>query len=106
MQLLLRNGNARLGAMGIEEIKHHPWLQDVEWEKLTAKKLKAPFRPISIEEDYQSYKEQISEDTVVENQEEVLLMLRDGETQSLFEGYYYENKEEGRDKRTSYTTYT
>ena len=52
MQLLLRNGNARLGAMGIEEIKHHPWLQDVEWEKLTAKKLKAPFRPISIEEDY------------------------------------------------------
>ena len=52
MQLLLRNGNARLGAIGIKEIKQHPWLQDVEWERLAAKKLKVPFRPISIEEDY------------------------------------------------------
>ena len=52
------------------------------------------------------YKEQISEDTLVENKKDLLLMLRDGKTQSLFEGYIYENKEEDRDKRTSYTTYT
>lgn len=43
----------------------------------------------SIEEDYDSYKEQISEDTIVDNQEETMLMLRDRETQSLFEGYYF-----------------
>ena len=39
-----------------------------------------------------------------------MLMLRDNETQSLFEGYHYE-KDEGRERRvssyaTSYTTHT
>jgi hypothetical protein len=34
--------------MGIDEIKQHAWLQDVEWDRLLARKAKAPFRPISI----------------------------------------------------------
>jgi hypothetical protein len=46
MQLLLRNVASRLGSGGIEEIKEHAWLQDVEWEKILSKKMKAPFRPI------------------------------------------------------------
>ena len=30
-KLLLRNPDQRLGSNGIEEIKEHPWLADVEW---------------------------------------------------------------------------
>ena len=44
----MRNPNARLGAAGIDEIKEHPWLQDVDWDKLLAKRIRAPFRPIVI----------------------------------------------------------
>lgn len=36
-----------------------------------------------------------------------MLMLRDADTQSLFEGYYFENKEDPKDIRVStFTTYT
>lgn len=46
IKLLLRNPQARLGVNGIEEIKEHQWLADVEWERIEQKKLKAPFKPI------------------------------------------------------------
>lgn len=40
---------------------------------------------MSIEEDYESYREQISEDSLPsEKDEELSLMLRKGETQQLF----------------------
>jgi serine/threonine protein kinase len=43
-RLLLRNPQERLGGNGIQEIKEHPWLADVDWEKLAQKRIKAPFR--------------------------------------------------------------
>ena len=46
IQLLLRNPDQRLGANGIEEIKDHPWLADIEWDKIYHRKAKSPFRPI------------------------------------------------------------
>ena len=55
----------------------------------------------SIEEDYESYKEQISEDTIIDNEEETLMVLRDKDTQSLFDGYNFDRQEEAREKRTS-----
>eukprot|EP00919_Chromeraceae_sp_WS-2016_P027206 GHVR01064670.1.p1 GENE.GHVR01064670.1~~GHVR01064670.1.p1 ORF type:complete len:144 (-),score=9.81 GHVR01064670.1:328-759(-) len=76
-QLLIRNPDQRLGANGINEIKNHPWFVDIDWQKMANKKLKAPFIPISIEDDYDNYKEQISEDTLMEDVEETKLMLRD-----------------------------
>ena len=39
----------------------------MDWEKLADKKIPAPFLPVSIEEDYNNYKECISEDTEIEN---------------------------------------
>ena len=48
IQLLLRNPQVRLGVNGIEEVRNHPWLADVEWERIEQKKLKAPFKPIVI----------------------------------------------------------
>ena len=92
----MRNPSQRLGSRGIDEIKDHPWLSDIQWEKLMSKKVKSPFKPLSIEEDYDNYKEQISEDTVNDNEEEIHLLLRRGETQELFEGYHFERSEADR----------
>ena len=44
-KLLLRNPERRLGAAGIEEIKDHPWLADIDWDRLLQKKIKSPFKP-------------------------------------------------------------
>lgn len=81
-----------MGSNGIEEIKRHEWLKGVDWGKMERKELKAPYVPLTIEEDYEEYSQQISEDSLDENAEENLLMLRDGEVQSLFEGYYFDRK--------------
>lgn len=56
----------------------------IDWKRLAKKQLQAPFVPLSIEENYDDYKEQISEDSIDENLEENLLMLRDQKVQSLF----------------------
>lgn len=47
-KLLIRNPEQRLGANGIEEIKEHPWLADVDWDKMVQRKIKSPFKPLSI----------------------------------------------------------
>lgn len=59
----------------------------MDWEKLADKKIPAPFLPVSIEEDYNNYKECISEDTEIENMEEYKLVLRHRDTQEAFMGY-------------------
>lgn len=43
-RLIQRKAQKRLGFNGIEEIKNHPWLEDIEWEKLLSKSLKSPFK--------------------------------------------------------------
>lgn len=40
---LLRKPFKRLGFRGIEEIKQHPWLNNIYWKELANKKLKSPF---------------------------------------------------------------
>jgi hypothetical protein len=86
-QLLQRNPEKRLGSGGIHEIKQHPWLADTDWKALQEKTQPSPFIPMSIEDNYEDYKEQISEDTIDENAEETGMLLRDREVQALFEGY-------------------
>ena len=83
-QLLIRNPLNRLGSNGIDQIKNHPWFSSIDWKKLLRKELRAPYVPLSIEDNYEDYKEQISQDTIDENLEENLLMLRDKDVQSLF----------------------
>ena len=57
-----------------------------------------------IEDNYEDYKGQISEDTVVENVEESKLLLRDRKVQELFEGYYFDSTQTHR-KATKNTIY-
>jgi hypothetical protein len=47
-KLLIRNPLNRLGANGIEELKEHPWLRDVDWYKMSKKQIKAPYIPVVI----------------------------------------------------------
>ena len=42
----MRNPSQRLGSKGIDELKDHPWLSDIQWEKLLNKKAKSPFKPM------------------------------------------------------------
>jgi hypothetical protein len=44
-RLIQQNPEDRLGALGIAEIKQHPWLQNFPWTKLELKQIVAPFRP-------------------------------------------------------------
>lgn len=44
-RLILQNPAERLGALGIAEIKQHPWLEEFAWSKLEQKQFIAPFRP-------------------------------------------------------------
>lgn len=82
-----RNPNKRLGCNGFDELKEHPWLADVDWRLIKQKCFKPPFVPVTIEENYEDYKGQISEDTIDDNVEETRMMLRDNEVQALFQGY-------------------
>ena len=75
--------------------------------------MKSPYIPLvlvslwqSIEENYDDYKEQISEDTVDENAEETRMMLRDSEVQALFAGYEFSDLRGARKKSLRSTNHT
>lgn len=40
-----RKPSNRLGSSNPDEVKNHPWLQDVDWSKMLAMELDAPFLP-------------------------------------------------------------
>ena len=44
-KLIIRRPIKRLGYSGINEIKSHPWLKDINWDLLKDKKIKAPYIP-------------------------------------------------------------
>ena len=43
--LLSRDINTRLGSQGPEEVKNHPWCEEINWIRILKKKLVPPFRP-------------------------------------------------------------
>ena len=44
-QLIVLNPDLRLGANGIEELKSHPWFDDVEWDRIEARTVIPPALP-------------------------------------------------------------
>ena len=44
-RLLKRKPKERLGFNDIEEIKNHPWLRDVNWDKIYNKEVRCPYKP-------------------------------------------------------------
>lgn len=44
-RLLKRNKESRLGYNGIEELKKHEWLSNINWKRLSRKEITPPFIP-------------------------------------------------------------
>lgn len=43
--LLTRDRTKRLGANGVEEIKHHPFLSNLNWKEIENKSCSSPIQP-------------------------------------------------------------
>lgn len=44
-RLLKRKAAERLGHGGTQEVLSHPWLKEIDWNKMMAKKYPSPFLP-------------------------------------------------------------
>ena len=83
-KLLERKPQNRLGFNGIEEIKKHPWLNNIDWEKLLRHEESAPLVPPT-EGNYDTA--QISRDW----QDQLKRISFKGlNPEKLFEGYFYD----------------
>ena len=66
-KLLKRKAEKRLGYNGIDELKNHSWMNNIDWEKLEMKKIKPPFIPNKKEnydKNYCEEEEEIGEETI------------------------------------------
>ena len=66
-KLLIRKGDLRLGHGGINELKNHPWMQNMDWKLLAEKKIMPPFVPKNSENYDKKYCEgddEIGEETI------------------------------------------
>ena len=66
-KLLKRKAEKRLGYNGIEELKNHPWMEDIDWEELKMKKINPPFIPSNKEnydKNYCEEEDEIGEETI------------------------------------------
>jgi serine/threonine protein kinase len=66
-KLLIRKGDLRLGHGGINELKEHPWMENIDWKLLAEKKVQPPFVPKSSENYDKKYCEgddEIGEETI------------------------------------------
>ena len=87
--LLQRKPSKRLGYKNISEIKEHPWMEDIDWDLLNNKELKAPFLPYSNKEnfdkEYCEGEEKIGEETMERYDEYIQSEYFEG----LFPNYTY-----------------
>ena len=66
-KLLIRKPEKRLGYKGVQELKSHPWMKEIDWEKLSLKKIEPSFIPNKNEnydKNYCEEEEDIGEETI------------------------------------------
>ena len=66
-KLLKRKAEKRLGYNGIDELKNHSWMNNIDWEQLEMKKIKPPFIPNKKEnydKNYCEEEDEIGEETI------------------------------------------
>ena len=66
-KLLKRKEEKRLGYNGIDELKNHPWMEEIDWEKLKMKKINPPYIPSNKEnydKNYCEEEDEIGEETI------------------------------------------
>ena len=87
-QLLKRNYRERLGNKSIEDIKNHPWLKGVEWEKIENKLITSeniPFSP-SAGDNFDEYMANKKEYIDMEHYDEYLKKINDS---GYFKNFYF-----------------
>jgi serine/threonine protein kinase len=82
----------RLGLNGPDEVKKHPWLKDMNWERLRQKTLPAPFVPAQDEnfDDRINLDNDPWKDAESDAIKESSLLLNNNSTQEMFSGYIYD----------------
>ena len=90
--LIQRKPVNRLGLNGPDEVKKHPWLKDVNWERMRQKTLAPPFVPAQDEnfDDRVNLDNDPWKDADSEAIKESTLLLNNNSTQDLFSGYIYD----------------
>ena len=92
-RLLQRKPVNRLGFNGPEEIKKHPWINDMNWNKLKNKNIPATFIP---DEDEDRFDDRLNndndpwKDADSDAIKQSILLLQNNSTQELFNGYFYD----------------
>ena len=90
--LLQRKPKKRLGYNGVDEIKQHPWMRDIDWDLLFHKKIEAPFIP-PIEKENFDKKYCEGEDKIGETTKERYELYFSSELyEGVFKNYTYLNK--------------
>ena len=85
--MLKRKQEERIGYGGIDEIKSHPWFNDIDWSKIENKKYPSPFMPNLNERNYDTVSVSEYDDDYLEKMAENSLLLKEKEVQDLFKGY-------------------
>ena len=90
-QLLQRKPKKRLGYNGVNEIKNHEWMKDIDWDLLIKKKIEAPFIPPvnkdNFDKRYCEGEDNVGEETV----ERYDLYLQSDLYEGVFVNYTYIN---------------
>ena len=90
-QLLQRKPKKRLGYNGVNEIKSHEWMKDIDWDLLFKKKIEAPFIPPvnkdNFDKRYCEGEDNVGEETV----ERYDLYLQSDLYEGVFVNYTYIN---------------
>ena len=90
-KLLQRKPKQRLGYNGVEEIKKHPWMNDINWDLLLKKKIEAPFVPPENKENFDKKycegEDNVGEETI----ERYELYLQSDLYEGVFVNYTYIN---------------
>lgn len=93
--LLMRKPSERLGYDGPEQVRQHPWLADLDWDKLLRKEIESPFREMSNDCPIDQEHVNGTDDWDVKNRdliEEHRRSLRLEATQQMFTGYEFDDQ--------------
>ena len=91
-QMLQRQASRRLGyKRGINEVKKHPWLKDINWKDLYNGLVNAPFIPYG-EENYEYNFCTAPEKQGQETEQRYKDILNSNEYKTIFDDYYYFNR--------------
>ncbi|KAI3661627.1 hypothetical protein MP638_002879 [Amoeboaphelidium occidentale] len=88
-RLLERDPNRRLGANGADEIRKHPFFENIDWDKLNKKLLIPPFRPnVSSATDTSNFSDEFTSETPTDSYIENAPALSKS-VQDQFQGFTY-----------------